>query len=99
MVRNQVTLVGRLGSDAAITTFDNGSIVARFQLAVNEANKDSANFYKLFAWGNTASFVNSHCKKGNKIAVSGRLVNRTYLDDAGVPRKITEVEVRQVVKF
>lgn len=99
MTRNQVTLVGRLGSDAAITTFENGSKVARFQLAVQDSNNDQANFYKLFAWGNTAEFVTSYCKKGNKVAVSGRLVNRTFLGDDGNPRKITEVEVRQVVKF
>jgi single-strand DNA-binding protein len=99
MTRNQVTLVGRLGADAAITTFENGSMVARFQLAVESAKKDTPIFYRLFAWGNTAAFVNNYCRKGSKLAISGRLVNRTYVDPEGSPKKITEVEVRQVVKF
>jgi single-strand DNA-binding protein len=102
MTRNQVTLVGRLGTDAFITTFENGSSVARFNLAVDDGKKSEANktnFYRIFAWGNTAEFLTSHCKKGSKIAVSGRLVNRTYVAKTGESRRVSEIEVRQVVKF
>lgn len=103
MLRNQVTLMGRLGSDAAITTFENGSIVARFQFAVDNQQKnpdsDKNLFYRMFAWGNTANFLTNYCQKGSKLAISGRLVNRTYIDKNGSTRRVTEVEVRQVVKF
>ena len=103
MLRNQVTLVGRLGSDAAITTFENGSMVARFQFVMDKQGKkvesDTVAFYRMFAWGNTANFLTNYCRKGNKMAVSGRLVNRTYIDQQGRAQRITEVEVRQVVKF
>lgn len=102
MLRNQVTLVGRLGSDAAITTFENGSMVARFQFAVDSHRQETesdATFYRMFAWGNTADFLTNYCRKGNKLAVSGRLVNRTYVNKDGSTKRITEVEVRQVVKF
>lgn len=102
MLRNQVTLVGRLGSDAAITTFENGSTVARFQFAVDGKKpqmESDAVFYRMFAWGNTASFLTNYCCKGSQLAVSGRLVNRTYVDKDGSTKRITEVEVRQVVKF
>lgn len=102
MTRNQVTLVGRLGTDAFITTFENGSSVARYRLAINETenkNSDQALFYPIFAWGNTAEFLTNHCKKGTKVAISGRLVYRTYIAKSGEQRKVTEVEVRQVVKF
>ncbi|AEA42804.1 single-stranded DNA-binding protein [Fluviicola taffensis] len=103
MLRNQVTLVGRLGSDATITTFENGSMVARFQFAVEgekkNADSEKGLFYRMFAWGNTASFLTSYCQKGSKLAVSGRLVNRTYIDKEGFAKRVTEVEVRQVVKF
>jgi len=103
MLRNQVTLVGRLGSDASITTFENGSMVARFQFTVDDqlkkAEPEPKALYRMFAWGNTASFLTNYCRKGNKLAVSGRLVNRTYVDKEGRAKRITEVEVRQVVKF
>ncbi|MNE56521.1 Single-stranded DNA-binding protein SsbB [compost metagenome] len=103
MLRNQVTLVGRLGSDATITTFENGSMVARFQFAVDKQKKqvesDPVALYRMFAWGNTASFLTNYCRKGSHLAVSGRLVNRTYVDRDGSTKRVTEVEVRQVVKF
>lgn len=103
MLRNQVTLVGRLGSDATITTFENGSMVARFQFDVDtqlkKAQSEPNVLYRMFAWGNTANFLTHYCKKGSKMAVSGRLVNRTYVDKEGRAQRITEVEVRQVVKF
>lgn len=101
-MKNQVTLVGRLGTDAFITTFENGSSIARFQLAVDDMKSNKNNtplFYRIFAWGSTADFLTNYCKKGSKVAVSGRLVNRTYLAKTGEQRKVTEVEVRQVVKF
>lgn len=104
-MRNQVTMVGRLGKDAAITKFENGSIVARFPIAVEKDGKKlteadpqpKANFYSMFAWGNTANFINEFCKKGSKLAVTGRLVSRTYFGKNGAPMKVTEIEVRQVV--
>ena len=36
-MRNQVTMVGKLGKDADITKFENGSIVARFTKAVENS--------------------------------------------------------------
>lgn len=102
MLRNQVTMVGQLGKDADITLFESGAMVARFAMEVDGARKTSetkGSLYRMFAWGNTAAFVNQFCKKGSRLAVTGRLVTRTYLTPEGIPQRITEVEVRQVVKF
>lgn len=102
MIRNQVTMVGLLGNDAEFTTFENGSKVARFSIALlssDKSNKNKVNLQRMFAWGNTAEFLNQYCKKGHKLAISGRLVYRTFLSTTGLPQKITEVEVREVVKF
>ena len=105
LLRNQVTMVGQLGSDASITKLDNGSMVARFSIAVgtklaNSVEADShSGLYRMFAWGNAAVFVTEHCSKGSKVAVTGRLVYRTFLGEDGLPKRTTEIEVRQVVKF
>ncbi len=98
-MRNQVTMVGRVGKDAYITTLENGSTIARFPIAVNTSKSDQgkATFYSLFAWGNIAEFVRENCKKGSKLAVTGRLVNRTIIGQNGSPEKRTEVEIRQIV--
>lgn len=98
-MRNQITMVGRLGKDADITKFENGSIVARFPIAVDNYSKKDAkpSLYRMFAWGNTANFIHEFCKKGSRLAINGRLVSRTFVGENGNPIKITEVEVRQVV--
>jgi len=101
-LRNQVTLVGNFGNDTQVTTFENGAMVARFSLGMDAPQlktEDTGNRKKLrmFAWGNTADFINRFCGSGKRVAITGRLVNRTYFNPQGVLRKVTEVEVRQVV--
>lgn len=98
-MKNQITLIGNMGDQAQITNLENGSKIARFSLATNDAKagKSGASWHKLFAWGNTAHFIEMFGAKGKQIAITGKLVNRTYLSKDGTPRKITEVEVRHVV--
>lgn len=103
-LKNHITLIGNIGSDAKITTFENGSKVVRFDLATDKefrANngklKKSTEWHKLFAWGNIAQFIESFGEKGKKVAIHGRLVTRTYFNREGVKRNITEVEVRHIL--
>ncbi|MBI2257540.1 MAG: single-stranded DNA-binding protein [Flavobacteriia bacterium] len=98
-IKNQITLIGNIGNQPEVTLFENGAKIARFQLATNEVSKDKkqTEWHKLFAWGNVADFIENFGKKGKKIAVSGRLVNRTYLNKSGQSKKTTEIEVRHVI--
>ena len=93
-MRNQITLIGNMGENAQITNFQNGGKVARFSLATTSGTSE---WYKLFAFGNIAQFIENFGGKGKKIAISGKLVDRTYLNKEGKPRRITEVEVRHVI--
>lgn len=97
-IKNHVTLIGNMGTDANITNFENGNKVARFVLATNDNSKDkNAVWHKVFAWGNLASFIENYGKKGKQLAIHGRLVNRTYLNKKGEKRKTTEVEVKHII--
>ena len=100
-VNNHVTLIGNMGSNAEITNFKNGGKVARFSLATNKNTSESslktAEWHRVFAWGNLAGFIESYGEKGKQLAIHGRLVNRTYLSKDGKQRKITEVEVKHVI--
>lgn len=100
-IRNQVTIVGDFGKNPLITVFESGAMVARFSVRTdNEESKRLSTHihrFSMFAWGTTAEFVNKYCRSGKRVAVTGKLVNRTYMSAGGVPRKVTEVEVRQVV--
>jgi single-strand DNA-binding protein len=98
-MRNQITLIGNMGENPLVTNFENGGKVARFNLATTSINKGkkSAEWHRLFAFGNIAQFIENFGEKGKRIAITGKMVNRTYLAKDGKPRKVTEVEVRSVI--
>ncbi|MBL4862953.1 MAG: single-stranded DNA-binding protein [Crocinitomicaceae bacterium] len=100
-LKNHVTLVGNLGSTPVITNFDNGGKVARFSLRTNKYSpKDKAStaeWHRVFAWGNIAQFIENYGEKGKQLAIHGRLVKRTYLNKDGKERKVTEVEIKHVI--
>ena len=103
-LRNHITLVGNIGTQAEITNFDNGNKVARFSIATDKtyrANngkiKSDTEWHRVFAWGNMAQFIEQYAEKGKKVAIHGRLVSRTYLNQEGVKRSVTEVELRHII--
>ncbi len=103
-LRNHITLVGNIGNQAQITKFENGKSVARFSLATqskqrknNGQYQDIVEWHRMFAWGNIAEFIEKYAEKGKKVAIHGRLVNRTYLNQEGQKRNLTEIEVRQII--
>jgi single-stranded DNA-binding protein len=51
----------------------------------------------VFAFGNIAQFIENFAETGKRIAISGKLVNRTYVNKMGQLRKITEVEILHVI--
>jgi single-strand DNA-binding protein len=103
-LRNHITLIGNIGTQTEITNFDNGNKVARFSLATdklyranNGSIRSSIEWHRVFAWGNMAQFIENYGEKGKKVAIHGRLVNRTYLNKEGKKRNVTEVEVRHII--
>ena len=98
-MRNQVTLIGNMGENAQVTNFENGGKVARFNLAIPTVRqgKQTAEWHRLFAFGNIAQFIENFGGNGKRIAITGKIVNRTYLTKDGTAKKVTEVEVRNVI--
>lgn len=103
-IRNHVTLIGNMGTDARITNFENGNKVVRFQLATDKEfrtysgkMKNATEWHRVFAWGNIAQFIEQFGQKGKKVAIHGRLVTRTYVNPEGLQRNVTEVEIRHIL--
>lgn len=94
-MKNHVTLIGNMGMPPQITNFDNGSKVARFQIATH--TKGKTEWHKVFAWGSMAEFIESYGAKGKEVAIHGRLVSRTYLSKIGKQQNVTEVEVKHIM--
>lgn len=94
-----MTLVGSIGERINIVSLTNGSKVARFNLITTNSESGRVKFkwYQLFCFGNLAQFVADYGEKGKKIAVMGKMVNRTYISKTGETKKVEEIEVRQIV--
>ena len=94
---NKVILMGRLTRDPEVRyTQTNNTLVASFSLAVNrrftrEGDTQTADFINIVAWGKTGEFCSKYFKKGQQVGVIGRIQTRTWEDQQGQKRYITEV--------
>ena len=90
---NQVVLMGRLTKDPELRTTGTGKQVCNFTLAVEEGYGDSkrADFINCMAWNKTAEFVSRYFKKGQKIAIAGRLHTSIWDGKDGKKNYATEV--------
>jgi len=105
-LKNSIQLIGNIGKDIILTTFDKGSQKASTAIAVSEFytnNKGEkvkqTEWHNLVAWGKTAKLMSESLIKGNEIAVQGKLSNRTYQDKEGKTKYITEVIVSEFYKL
>ena len=92
---NKVILVGRLAADPELKSTQGGVSVSSFTVAVNRPySKDgqqTADFISCVAWRQTAEFIAKHFHKGNSICLMGSIQTRSYDDQSGVKRYVTEV--------
>lgn len=98
---NTVVLMGRLVSDPELKNTNTGKEVTSFRIAVDrgyvkQGEERKADFFDIVAWGKTAAFICQYFKKGNLIAVDGRLESRTYQAKDGSNRYVVEVIANNV---
>jgi single-strand DNA-binding protein len=103
-LRNKVQLIGNLGQNPEIRTFDNGKAVARFSLATTDSYRDvsgkkitETQWHNLVAWGNLAKIAEKYLIKGSEVAVEGKLTHKAYDDKDGKKRYFTEVVLTDMV--
>ncbi len=97
---NKVFLIGRLTKDPEIRVTSTGKKVASFSLAVNEGKdangQELVQFFNLSAWEKLAELIESYVKKGGRLAVVGRLQNRSWDKPDGSKGYATDVVVREM---
>ena len=101
---NRVNLIGTLGKDVTVTSFESGTKKASFSIATNERYKndkgervDNTQWHNIIAWGKLAELCESHLKKGKKVALQGRLETRQYNDNEGNKKFYTEIILQDVL--
>lgn len=100
MSLNKVILIGNVGRDPEVRYFDSNSAVANFTLATSERGYTLANgtvvperteWHNIVARRDLVPFVEKWVKKGSGLYVEGKIRTRSYDDQSGAKRYITEI--------
>ncbi len=100
---NKVILVGNLGRDPEVRTFQNGGKVCNLRIATSENWKDrnTGERRERTEWHSVAIFseplariAEQYLKKGSKVYIEGQLETRKWQDQSGQDRYSTEVVLR-----
>lgn len=103
-LRNNVKLIGHLGKDPEVRTFDSGKKMATFSIATTDSYKNQkgekvqdTQWHTIVIWGKLADVAEKYLKKGNEVAVEGKLVHRVYETPAKEKRYVTEINVNEML--
>ncbi len=100
---NKVILIGNLGRDPEVRTFQNGGKVCNLRIATSETWKDrnTGERRERTEWHSVAIFseplarvAEQYLKKGSKVYIEGQLETRKWQDQSGQDRYSTEVVLR-----
>ena len=101
-LKNKVQLIGNLGGDPESKKLNSGKVITKISLATNDMYTNTqgekvteTQWHKVIAWGKTAEKMDQLLKKGSEVALAGKLTHRSYTDDKGNTRYITEVVVNE----
>lgn len=97
---NKVQFIGNLGQDPNVVTFDNGGKKADFSIATQDGYKDQngqwqkvTDWHRCYAGGKLAETIEKYFTKGMRVFVEGKLKTRSWQDQQGNTRYVTEVRV------
>ncbi len=99
---NKVILIGNVGKDPEVRYLDSGVAVATFPLATSDRAYTLANgtqvperteWHNIILWRGLAETAEKYVHKGDKLYLEGKIRTRSYDDQAGVKRYVTEIFV------
>ena len=106
---NKVILIGRLGRDPEIITFENGNKKVTFSLATSERYRDrdqnwveQTDWHSIVVLGYLANDIaegRRNYAKGDLMYVEGKLRTRQYTDQQGIVRYVTEVNADKMMQM
>lgn len=95
---NKVILVGNIGKDPEIKSFENNR-VANFSLATSETRRNKSTgerttyteWHNIAVWGPLTEIVEKYLRKGSQIYLEGKLRTRSWDGNDGTKRYTTEI--------
>lgn len=97
---NKVMLIGNVGKEPDVRYYDADQAVAQFPLATTERGytlpngthvPDRTDWHNIVMWKNLAKIAERYVHKGDKLYIEGRIRYRSYDDQKGVRRFVTEI--------
>ena len=95
---NKVQIIGNLGADPKISQTQGGVLIANFNVGCTERYKDSqgvqqskTEWVRVVLFNGTADVAQKYLHKGSLVYVEGKLQTRSYKDNQGIDRYVTEV--------
>ncbi|MFC1614490.1 single-stranded DNA-binding protein [Gemmatimonadota bacterium] len=101
---NKVILIGNLGGDPELRYTSNNMPVVNFTVATNESwvNKEGVReerteWHRVIAWSRLAEICNDKLRKGSQVYIEGRIQTRSWEDQTGQKRFVTEIVANEMV--
>lgn len=97
---NKVMLIGNVGKEPDVRYYDADQAVAQFPLATTERGytlpngthvPDRTDWHNIVMWKNLAKTAERYVHKGDKLYIEGRIRYRSYDDQKGIRRFVTEI--------
>ncbi len=103
-IQNRVNLIGNVGKDPEIITFESQRKLAKFPLATSDRYKnadgelvENTQWHQVVVWGKLVEVCENHVKKGKKVAIEGKLVHRSYETKEGEKRYTCEINCDELL--
>lgn len=100
---NKVILIGNLGNDPEVKQTNSGGTLASFSVATtdrwrdkNGQTQEQTEWHRVVTWNKLAEICGQYLRKGSKVYIEGKLQTRTWEDQQGVTRYMTEVLCREM---
>ena len=101
---NKAIVAGNAAADPDYRITNGGQAVCALTLASNESytdangqKQDRVEWFRLIFWGKLADVVNQYIKKGSALYAEGKIRTRSYDDQNGVKKYVTEIIVNELV--
>jgi len=103
-MKNRVQLIGNMGQDPEVKNLANNKKMAQMRIATSESYRgadgkrvENTQWHTVVAWGSLAEIAERYVRKGNRVAIEGKLVHRSYEDKNGLKKYITEIVAGDMV--
>ena len=104
MSYNKVLLLGHVGKDPEVREFDGGKLVT-FTLATTERGYTKQNgtqvpehtdWHNCTCFNKNTDFIAGYIRKGSRVLIEGRIRYRSYQDQSGATKWVTEIIVDRI---